>query len=156
MQLFLVIESQKILSVLSQSSVILLSEISLYSKNVSSSVPSRALLILCFLNALQLSYVSQTPTNLSPISKPVLCSSLWCQIMIWYLHSFGSLFTLSGLLIEIFSDCSWLVRLPGITANCVFYSLTARFVASIMCALNWSHTRLPGLLVHTFSSHSFI
>jgi hypothetical protein len=146
----------KILSVLSQSSVILLSEISLYFKSVSSSVPTRALLILCFLNGLQLFYVLQTLMTLSPISKPVFLSSCWCQIMVCCLHPFGSLFTLSGLLIEIFSDSCWLVRLPGITATCVFHSLTACCVASIMFALNWSHTRLPRHFVHIFSSHCFI
>jgi hypothetical protein len=137
---------------LSQSSVILLSEISLYFKSLS----SRALLILCFLNGLQLFYISQTLATLSLIRKPVFLSSCWCQIVVCCCHPFGSLFTLSGLLIEVFSDCCWLVRLPGITATCVFHSLTAGFAASVMLALSWSHTRLPGLFVHIFSSHCFI
>jgi hypothetical protein len=105
--------------------------------------------------------------NFSPIRKPVtwLVASLLVSIRymvpppIW---STPHVNTLNGLLMETSSICSWPVRPPGITANCVFNYLTTLFAASITCVLNCSHTkstgfhmRPPGHFAHTLSSHSF-
>jgi hypothetical protein len=107
-------------------------------------VRTRASLVLQFLIDLTtVSYFNYR--ELSPIVHP----SIWSTFQTPVLQKLK-------LLIDTYGGCSWLLRPPGITANCVFNSSTGRIFPPFLAICLHAVRKHPGCLtIHSVSTAAF-